>query len=88
MLKFDLMLITTFALWISILHNMLCIPSCSEGLKVSFYSWNHVIWSCFEQDTAQKPMFAYFLHGQVLKTTKINPKLMCHEHNKTASLHF
>ena len=52
-----------FALWISILHNMLCIPSCLEGLKVLFYSWNHVIWSSFELDTVQKPLFSYFLQG-------------------------
>jgi hypothetical protein len=40
-------------------------PSCPEGFKVSFYNLNHVIWFSFEQDTIQKPLFSYFLQGQV-----------------------
>ena len=60
MLKFDLMLITTVAFWISILHNIFFIPSCSECQKVSFYSWNCVIWSSLDQDTVPKPTFPYF----------------------------
>jgi hypothetical protein len=36
------------------------IASCSECQKVSFYSWNHVIWSSFDQNTAPKPTFPYF----------------------------
>src|SRR6202167_3840331 len=67
MLKFCIMLITTLALQISILHNIFSIPSCSECQKVSFYSWNHVIWSSFEQDTVPKPMFPYFFGGLVQK---------------------
>ena len=66
MLKFDLMLITTLAFQISISHNIFCIPSCPECQKVLFYSWNHVIWSSFDQDTVQKPTFPYFLPPQVL----------------------
>ena len=67
MLKFGLMLITTLALLISILHHIFTIPSCSECQKVSFYGWNHVIWSSFEQDTVPKPTFPYFFGGLVQK---------------------
>ena len=36
MLKFGLMLITTLALWISISHNILSIPSCSDFKQFHF----------------------------------------------------
>ena len=65
MLKFGLMSITTLALWISILHNILFIPSCSECQKVSFSCQNHVIWCSFAQNTVQKPTFPYFLGALV-----------------------
>ena len=68
MLKFDLMLITTLAFQLSILHNIFFIPSCSEFQTVSFYSRNHVIWSSFEQDIVKKTHISIFLG-----TTSIHP---------------
>ena len=61
MLKFGLMLITTLALWTSILHNIFSIPSCSEFQTVLFYNRNHMIWSSFEQDTVKKTHISILL---------------------------
>ena len=56
-IKIGLKMWQHYATWISILHNIFSIPSCSECQIVSLYSWNHVIQSSFEQDTVHKPTF-------------------------------